>query len=316
MTGPHAFPRPVLIVSRCLGFDPVRYNGQVIRDDFVRRLTEVCDPVVVCPEVEIGLGVPRPPIRLVREREGALALVQPDTGRDVTADMRDFAGRFLGGLASADGFLLKSRSPSCGVRDVKVYPFEDASAPVAKGSGLFGAAVLERFPGAAIEDEGRLHDGALRERFLTLLFALARLRGVEASGEPSALVELHARYKYVLLAHEDRGLRELGRMVASVGDAPWREVVARYRERFARALARPARVGGHVNALQHMFGPVSEGLSPRERAFFVSHLEDLRAGRLPLAAALALLRGWALRFDNGYLERQAYLEPYPRVLAG
>lgn len=311
-----AFLRPVLVVSRCLGFEPVRYNGQIVRDDFVQKLASLCRPVIVCPEVEIGLGVPRPPIRLVQERGKPLALIQPATGRDLTATMAEFGDRFLDGVPEADGFLLKSRSPSCGVRDVKVHPAADESASLGKTAGAFGGRVVERFPGAAIEDEGRLNDDLLRERFLTLLFALARLREVEASGERSALVAFHAAYKYVLLAYEEIGMRELGRLVAAVAERPWAETIALYRERFARALGRAASVRAHINALQHMFGHVSEGLSAAERAYFLDQLEELRAGRLPLVATLALLRGWVLRFDAEYLARQAYLQPYPRALAG
>ena len=311
-----AFPRPILVVSRCLGFEPVRYNGQIVRDDFVQRLVAVCEPRTVCPEVEIGLGIPRPPIRLVRRREGTLTLVQPDTGRDVTGLMTEFAGGYLEGLDPVDGFLLKSRSPSCGFRDVKIYPESESSAPVGKTAGLFGAAVLDRFPQAACEDEGRLRDEPLRERFLTLLFALARLRAVEAAGERSGLVDFHARYKYVLMAYEERGLRELGRLVAGIAELPWGDALARYRERFAHALKRAARLGGHVNALQHMFGPISDGLAPRERAFFVDHVEQLRSGHATLEATVPLLRSWALRFESEYLERQAYLLPYPRELVG
>jgi uncharacterized protein YbgA (DUF1722 family)/uncharacterized protein YbbK (DUF523 family) len=311
-----AFPRPTLVVSRCLGFDPVRYNGQIVRDDFVQRLAVHCETVVVCPEVEIGLGVPRPPIRIELGSSGAVQLVQPETGRDLTAVMKEFAADRLDGLGETDGFLLKSRSPSCGFRDVKLYPSPDATQPTARRAGLFAEAVLARFPSAAIDDEGRLRDGPLRERFLTLLFALARLRAVEAGGERAGLVDFHARYKYVLMAYEERGMRELGRIVAAVADGPWAVTIARYRERFARAFARPARRGGQINALQHAFGPLSEGLGGAERAFFLEQVEELRAGRAPLTSTLTLLRSWALRFGNEYLERQVYLQPYPRELAG
>jgi len=308
-----SFPRPVLVVSRCLGFEPVRYNAQIVRDDFVQRLSALCQPVVVCPEVEIGLGVPRPPIRLV-QRGTAVTVVQPETGRDVTDAMRDFAEGFLGGLSVVDGFVLKSRSPSCGLRDVKLFDDAESPTPRQKTAGAFGGQVLARFPDAAVEDEGRLHDELLRERFLTLLFGLARLREVADSGERAALVDFHARYKYLMMAYEEIGLRELGRLVAGVAELPWEETIARYRARFARTLARPARTRAHVNALQHVFGPLSEGLAPRERVFFLDRLEQLRAGALPLGEALTLLRSWALRFENDYVERQAYFEPYPRAL--
>ncbi len=310
------FPRPRLVVSRCLGFEPVRYNGQIIRDDLVQKLAGLCEPVIVCPEVEIGLGVPRPPIRLVRKRDQGLALLQPATGRDLTVAMAEFAAGFLGGVGAPEGFLLKSRSPSCGLRDVKVWGTEKEGPPVGKEAGAFGKQVGDRFPFAAIEDEGRLNDDGLRERFLTLLFALARLREVERSGERSALVDFHACHKYLLLAYEERGMRELGRIVAAVAERPWAETVTLYRERFAGAFARPARVVAHINVLQHAFGHVSEGLSSPERAYFLDQLGELRAGRLPLVGTLTLLRSWVLRFDADYVHRQTYLEPYPRELVG
>jgi uncharacterized protein YbgA (DUF1722 family)/uncharacterized protein YbbK (DUF523 family) len=310
-----AFHRPALVVSQCLGFDAVRYNAQVIRDDFVQRLAEWCDLAVVCPEVEIGLGVPRPPIRLVRPRTGELRVVQPKTGRDVTAEMRTFAGAFLEGLPATDGFLLKNRSPSCGISDVKVYAEGEDAGVTGKGPGAFGGAVLERFPDAAVEDEGRLRDQALRERFLTLLFGLARLRAVEATGSRSALVEFHASYKYVLMAYHQEHARALGRIVAGVAARPWEETTADYRATFARALARPARVRSHVNALSHAFGHVSGRLSGSERAFFLEQLDEMRAGRTRLAATLLLLRSWTLRFGEPYLDRQAYFRPYPAELA-
>lgn len=315
MKADSAFHRPALVVSQCLGFDAVRYNAQVIRDDFVQRLAEWCDLVVVCPEVEIGLGVPRPPIRLVRPRTGDLRVVQPKTGRDVTADMRTFAGAFLGALPATDGFLLKNRSPSCGISDVKVYADGEDAGVTGKGAGAFGGAVLERFPHAAIEDEGRLRDQVLRERFLTLLFGLARLRDVEAARSRSALVGFHASYKYVLMAYHQEHARALGRIVAGVAERPWEDTLADYRATFARALARPARVRSHVNALTHAFGHVSGRLSGSERAFFLEQLDEMRAGRARLAAALLLLRSWTLRFGEPYLDRQAYFRPYPPELA-
>lgn len=304
------------MVSRCLGFEPVRYNGQIISDPFVQRLAEHCEPVVVCPEVEIGLGVPRPPIRLVRSAGSRPALVQPETGRDVTGPMAEFSARFLSALPAVDGFVLKSRSPSCGFRDAKVFADRAGPGPVDRGAGAFAAEVAARFPTAALEDEGGLGDAALRERFLTLLFALARLRAIEAAGERAALVEFHARYRYVLLAHEERRMREMERLAAGIADLPWHEGVARYRERFARALARPARVDGHVSALQHAFGPAGEGLASGERAFLRERIEEMREGEAPPTAALARLREWALRLGNLCLEARGYLEPYPRALAG
>jgi uncharacterized protein YbbK (DUF523 family)/uncharacterized protein YbgA (DUF1722 family) len=311
-----AFPRPRIVVSRCLGFEPVRYNAQVISDDMVRRLIPHAEMIPTCPEVEIGLGTPRPPIRLVRDdREAGLRVFQPKTGRDVTEEMAAFSRSFLGSLEDVDGFILKNRSPSCGIGDVKVYgPGEGVVE--GKTSGAFGARVLEEFPHAAIEDEGRLRSVALRERFLSLLFGLARLREVERTRSRRALTEFHASYKYMLLAYSEEGMRELGRIAASVAERPWEESMAMYRAAFARAMAKPARLRSHVNALTHAFGHVSDGLSPGERQFFLATLEDLRASRTTVPATLLLLRSWVVRFDVAYLKRQAYFNPFPDLLPG
>jgi len=169
-----AFPKPNVIVSKCLGFEACRYNGQVIRDDFVRKLEKHVNYIPVCPEVEIGLGVPRFPVRIVRS--GPTRLIQPSTNRDLTGLMNEFSERFLAGLRDVNGFILKHRSPSCGVKDVRIYPSAEKSAPLGTGPGFFGGNVQERFPGLAIEDEGRLKSYTIREHFLTKLFTLTSLR--------------------------------------------------------------------------------------------------------------------------------------------
>ena len=169
------FPRPRLVISRCLELDACRYNAVVIRAPLVRRLESAVDLVPVCPELEVGLGVPRAPIRLV-ERAGEVRLVQPSTSRDVTAAMERFATRFLEGVGEVDGFLLKARSPSCGPQDVGIYAGAHAEEPVRHESGMFSAAVRARFPDVLIEDEARLADPSVLHLFLVRLFEAARRR--------------------------------------------------------------------------------------------------------------------------------------------
>jgi len=114
-----SYPRPRIGISRCIELDHCRYNGDSIGSEFVRRLQDHVDLVPVCPEVGIGLGVPRDPIRIV-VRGGGRHLVQPSTGRDVTASMISFTDGFLDQLGEVEGFILKSRSPSCGAYDVRI----------------------------------------------------------------------------------------------------------------------------------------------------------------------------------------------------
>lgn len=214
--------RPVLCMSLCLGDAPVRYDGAAIRDPFARRLAAFVDLRPVCPELEIGLGVPRDPIRIERGR-----LVQPSTGRDLTERMRRFSTGFLAGLGEVDGFLLKSRSPSCAVDDAKLLP-------AGRGPGLFARAVLERYPHAPVEDERSLANLRVRERFLVRLFATAELRAV---GSPEALAAFHARQRLLLQGCPARAAAALDRLVKAAGRRPWKTLRAAYRAAFAHALA-------------------------------------------------------------------------------
>jgi uncharacterized protein YbbK (DUF523 family) len=206
-------PRPRIVISRCIDFDSCRYDGQVIRASLREELEPHVDFVPICPELEIGLGVPRDPVRLVR-RSGAAHMVQPATGRDLTAKMESFSRDFLSGLGTVDGFILKARSPSCGVRDAKVFHTDDEGAAFDSGPGLFAAQVLERFPQAAVEDEAGMNDLGRRHHFLTKAFALARARAGEAAGIP-ALIDVDEPYPPELArpAHvttrQRRSLREV-----------------------------------------------------------------------------------------------------------
>lgn len=305
--------KPVVVISRCLDMDPVRYNGQVIPYDFVGQLAPWVRFVPVCPEVEIGLGVPRDPVRIVAV-DGEARLVQPGTGRDLTDAMADFAERFLGQLGDVDGFLLKNRSPSCGISDVKVYQGGDAAASATRGPGLFGGRVLERHPGLAIEDEGRLRNYRIREHFLTRLFALARLRIGVAPGGPLDLVRFQAENKFLLMAYDQGRARELGRIVANPQGRPYREVLARYREAFQIALREPPRPGPVVNVLEHISGFFSARVIRDERDFFKRALEHYREDRIPISGVTSILRAWAVRFDERYLLPQTFFQPYPAAL--
>ncbi|MDD5136876.1 MAG: DUF523 domain-containing protein, partial [Candidatus Omnitrophica bacterium] len=172
------FAKPRVFASRCLGFAVCRWNGLTIRDDFVEELKPHVEYVTACPEVEVGLGVPRDPIRIVA-KGAALRLVQPASGKDVSAAMTDFAKRFLGSIGDIDGFILKDRSPSCGVDNVKVYPGPGPSASVARAHGFFGDEVMKRFGDLPVETEGRLTNYRIREHFLSRIFAFADFRRVK-----------------------------------------------------------------------------------------------------------------------------------------
>jgi len=309
----NSLARPTIVVSKCLEFAPCRYNGLMVSSDVVKALTPFVNFIPVCPEVEIGLGVPRDPIR-VASGSGGLRLLQPSTGADVTERMTRFAASFLDGLPTVDGFLLKSRSPSCGMRDVKVFRGIEKEAAVGKGSGFFGSAVVERFPGYPAEDEGRLMNFRIREHFLTSLYALTRFREAQGGLAMRDLVDYQARSKLLLMSYSQKEMRILGAIVANKEKKSPPVIFYEYEAHLRAALAKPPKYASNVNVLMHALGYFKDGLTPPEKAHFIASLEKYRAGKIPLSAAVAIVNSWLARFGGDYLKQQTFFEPYPEAL--
>ncbi len=307
------FVRPNVVVSKCLGFERCRYNGETISDDFVEDVTPYADYQLVCPEVEIGLGVPREPIRLVTV-DGEPRLIQPATGRDVTGAMQEFTASFLASLDAVDGFILKNRSPSCGMGDVRIYASVKKGASSTRGPGAFGGAVLERFPHLAVEDEGRLRNFRIREHFLTKLFTRARFRRIKASRQMGALVQFHTRNKLLLMGYDEPVMRTMGRIVANPDRRPFDDVIFDYERYLSAALADLPRCLPNINVLMHALGHVSDHLTSEEKTFFLDYLERYREGTVPLSTLIGLMQSWIVRFEVDYLAQQTFFRPYPEPL--
>ncbi|MFB6263053.1 MAG: YbgA family protein [Bradymonadaceae bacterium] len=307
------FTEPKVAMSACLELEQCRYNGQSIPDSFIRRLLPHVELTPICPEVEIGLGVPRDTIRLVDD-DGRTRLVQPSTDEDLTDDMDAFAASFLRDAGTLDGWILKSGSPTCGPKDVKVYGAASNAPTVRTEPGQFARHVLDEDGELAVESEGRLRNYPIRHHFLTRLFSFAELRNLRQNPSVSDLVDFQRRHKHLLMTYDQEGMRELGRIAANPDGEPPDALYAHYRDRFHAALAgRPER-GDYINTFQHMYGHFKEELSATEREEFDSMLDEYRAHRLPLHALLALVRSWVSRFEYEYFADQSFLEPYPREL--
>lgn len=307
------YPRPRLVVSRCIEFDPCRYDGSKIPSPTVARLREYTDCIPVCPEVEIGLGIPRATVRIVRTG-GSDHLVQPATGRDVTDEMSAFAAGFLDTLPPVDGFILKGGSPTSGTRNVRVYPSVEKSAAIAKSAGFFAREVLKRYPELPVEDELRLNNQRIRDHFLSAVFTLAAFRGIEGTRDPHALVQFHANNKLLLLASSQKMLREMGRLVAARATVEPGALYEQYRRMLSIALARAPRYTGNVNVLLHTLGYFSDRISDEERAHCIRLIDRYRDGHATLAEPRGLLRSWVIRFGEPYLMNQSFFAPYPAEL--
>jgi uncharacterized protein YbgA (DUF1722 family)/uncharacterized protein YbbK (DUF523 family) len=310
-----SYPKPSIVISKCLGFDACRWNAAMLHDEFVERLKARVDFQPVCAEVEMGLGVPRDPVRLVRS-DGGVRLFQPGKERDVTEEMVRFANGFLDSLGNVDGFLLKSRSPSCGIKDTKVYPSPGKVASVGKSAGMFGNLVLERFPFHPVEDEGRLMNDRIRENYLTRVFAIASFRLSRSNGSINDLVRFHSDNKLLLMAYSQKELRNMGRIVANKERRGAPELFEEYSHQLKLALARMPRYTSVVNVLQHSLGYFSKNLSAEERKYFLDLLERYKSNIISVQPVISVLRSWCIRFGEEYLSRQTFLDPYPEELFG
>jgi uncharacterized protein YbgA (DUF1722 family)/uncharacterized protein YbbK (DUF523 family) len=271
--------------------------------------------VPVCPEVEVGLGVPRPTIRLQRDGD-LIKLVRPSDGHDLTARMRVWAEERVAQIAEMNlsGFVLKKDSPSCGMERVRVY--DQNGSPTRDGRGIFAEVLTERLPLLPVEEDGRLRDAKLRENFFERAFAYDRLRKFFADGwTPGDVVRFHSCEKLLLLSHDPKSYAELGRLVANVKGQDRNEFAERYQRTFMGALAKQASPGRQVNVLEHIAGYFSEKVGAAERAEIVALLEDYRQGFVPLAVPLALIRHHVTRFPLGYIQAQSYLSPHPKQLS-
>jgi uncharacterized protein YbbK (DUF523 family)/uncharacterized protein YbgA (DUF1722 family) len=286
-------------VSACLIGREVRFDGQHKRDGFlVDALGPFVEFVPVCPEVEVGMSIPREAVRLVRgadEPDVTVArMVGQKSGDDWTGRMQSYSAKRVVQLRkeALSGYVLKKDSPSCGLVRVKVYPSDKPKAPAERvGQGLFAAALTRAFPHLPIEEEGRLNDAHLRESFIERVFAYHRLQELWATRWTlRSLIEFHTANKMSLLAHDEPGYRRLGRLVATGKSLSRAELRERYEAGFMTTLEKMATPGRHVNVMTHMLGHFTDRLEPVAHQAILDVIEDYRRGLVPLVAPLTILR--------------------------
>lgn len=301
-------------VSSCLLGQHVRYDGQHKHNGYITvTLGQFFDFIPFCPEVAIGLGVPRLPIRLVKHGHAVRARGVDNAEVDVTDQLSAYGTDVIPELRKVSGYILKKGSPSCGMERVKVYAA--TGVPLNNGTGIYAQQIMKLLPELPLEEEGRLMDPVLRENFVERVFAYHRWHQAVAL-RPSAdgLVQFHARHKFIVLAHDEKSYRALGPLVAKAGTKPITELTACYFTLFMRALKKPATRRRHANVLQHLFGFFKKKVDAADRREMQEIIDNYRLGLVPLVVPITLLRHYLRRFPDAYLSEQYYLTPHPDEL--
>jgi uncharacterized protein YbgA (DUF1722 family)/uncharacterized protein YbbK (DUF523 family) len=300
--------KPQIVVSRCLGFSACRYDGKIIEDKFVNKLKEYVNFITVCPEMDIGLGVPRDTIRLVSQAN-KIILYQPASGKEYTKEMMNYFFAFLDLIKDVDGFIFKGRSPSCGIKDVKVYLGKKKDSGVINGTGIFATQIMKKYPYLAIEEEGRLCNAKIREHFLIKLYIMFKLRQVKKQKSMAEIVKFQAQNKYLLMAYNVKEQKVLGRIVANYDKRPFNILIDEYRDHLGVAFEKISTCSNYINALMHIFGYFSQHLSSNEKDLILGNLDNYKKSKIPLSVPLNLLHSYAIKYEQSYLLEQSIWSP-------
>lgn len=300
-------------ISSCLIGHKVRYDGGHKASDFCQNdLNEFVEYLPLCPEIGIGLPIPRPSIRLEGLENGTTRALITKTGEDITSKLRDFADVRKHQLSELSGYVLCAKSPSCGLERVRLYtPGEKDNRKA--GVGIFAQRLKELEPALPMEEDGRLNDPHLRENFVLRLFVYSEWKALPQPLKKKGVLAFHTRQKLLLLAHNQPEYRALGKRLGELEQL--NESFAQdYIVQVMNALAKPASKANHTNVLQHVQGYFKTNLSTAEREALAQLILEYRAGLEPLSAPLTLFKHYLKLYPKDYLTGQSYFQPYPQSL--
>ena len=305
------YARPIIGISKCLEFDMCRYDGSRINNNFVRNMKKYVDFVQVCPEVGIGLGTPRKPIRLVKI-DGVKNLYQPSSEKNLTEEMHNFTKKFVSSVDNLDGFIFKRDSPTCGISNVRLYHKLGTDSGYQKTTGMFSEGVSAEFPNMVKEDEKRLENITIREHFLTRIFVLANLRESLELQSVEKLFEFYSKNMLLFLCHAEKLTAELG--VLFTNEDNFKIISKKFENIIYEILSFPIQKSPMINTFDYMFNFVKSKLSESEKSHYQSLLDEFENNLIAHSEISTLLYSWALRYNVKLILEQSLFDPFPKNL--
>lgn len=303
--------KPLLGMSSCLLGEKVRYDGADKYDEWINtELKNYFEFVSICPEMMMGLGAPRPTIRLVRDpQDNEVKLLSHDGNKDLSASARATNQKILNELPQISGYILMKKSPSCGVEHIRVFRLKDEMAEGKTRNGFFVEDLIKAHPFLPLIDSGRLLDVHERDNFLRRVMAYYRFRLLD--GSIAALQDFHGRYKFLLYEYHQDHMRKLGKIAANSELKPTLEIYEEYRQLFFHTLSYLPTVKNQVNAFSHLMGYFKDELNSEEKKIFSELLRDFHQGLLPYQVPLKMIHFFIKKYQHYYLLNQYFLDPYP-----
>jgi uncharacterized protein YbgA (DUF1722 family)/uncharacterized protein YbbK (DUF523 family) len=308
--------KPHIGISACLLGEKVRFNGGHKKDNWITStLAKSAEFTSFCPEVGIGLSVPRPTLRLVGKDNDIIAVDSDTQTKDVTQDLRDYFHRNKGLIGELDGYILMQGSPSCGMERVKLYG--DNAMPEKIAAGIFAEELQKQFPNMPIEEAGRLNDSHLAESFLTRLFVYQQWREEKPYRSAQKLIKFHSQHKFLIMLHDYAGYRETGKLLSDLSDSEALfDIGEAYLTALMKSLKKVSSSGQRTNALLHLFGYLKNHMTSAEKHSLLELVESYRKRTIPYIVPLTVLRHYASLHQNKdpYLWQQSVWSPYPETL--
>lgn len=293
--------KPKIIISKCLNSEKCRYDGQGFDDKVIRSIREYIDIETVCPEVEIGLATPRDPIR-IEKHENDLKLIQHNSNIDYSNQMYEFAEEFIKKIDDLDGFILKSKSPSCGIKDVKIYPKGQKCSISKNGNGFFAQKLIEQDFKIPIENEGRLKNYILREEFLTKIFTLNRLK------DCNDIKKFHENNKMLLKSYDSNSIKVLENLINN------EKTHHLYIDKVKEILNNKRSKINKANIIKDVFNRYKNKLNKEELSYNDELVNLYINEKIPFSSLIVAIKIYALRFNDNEIIKQTFFNPYPQKL--
>ncbi|KGJ98326.1 YbgA family protein [Pseudoalteromonas sp. ND6B] len=302
-------------ISACLAGEKVRFDSGHKKSNFcMEELAKHVEYKMYCPEVAVGLPIPRPTIRQVKTGD-TIKVCRPDGSGDVGPQLTEYGKKIATEQAGhLSGFVFCAKSPSCGMERVKIYN-EAGTGNTSEGVGFFAEQIMKYNPLLPCEENGRLNDVHLRENFVMRVYTLHNWQQlVKESVTVHRLTQFHAQYKYLLMAHNYQAYRDLGNLLGTFVGDDVNALADEYILGLMNALKRPASRKNNSNTLMHLQGYFKKDLSKIEKEEMRDAIDEYRQGLVPLYVPLTLLKHHLKVHPNEYLSKQIYFNPYPNEL--